>query len=141
MKTETNWPFLNEHRERQGHYSSEDSDGFNGLFRFMCQGRLIRCIASNGEGWEHVSVSVEREHKPPPWSVMQAVKELFWGRDVWVCQFHPPASEYVNNHPGCLHLWRPTSQTLPTPPAILVGIRGGLIKAAELAREIGEQNG
>lgn len=35
-------------------------------------------------------------------------------------QFHPPESEYVNNHPSCLHLWRKIGSEFETPPKILV---------------------
>jgi hypothetical protein len=40
-----------------------------------------------------------------------------------VIQYHPPESEYVNNHPNCLHLWRPTGCALPMPPSIMVGVK------------------
>ncbi len=36
-------------------------------------------------------------------------------------QFHPKRSEYVNYHPGCLHLWRPTDVRIVLPPSIFVG--------------------
>lgn len=55
----SDWKFLNEHRHKGGiagimqKYISEDSDGFNGLFRFMLDGKLIRCISSDGEAWQH----------------------------------------------------------------------------------------
>ena len=52
------------------------------------------------------------------------VKNLFWGEDETVVQFHPPKSEYVNNHPYCLHLWRNTRTGYKLPPSILVGIKG-----------------
>jgi hypothetical protein len=51
------------------------------------------------------------------------VKALFWDPEDWVVQYHPAESEYVNNHPHTLHLWRPTAATLPTPPSILVGVK------------------
>ena len=40
--------------------------------------------------------------------------------DETVVQYHPPKSDYVNNHPYCLHLWRPHSQEIPRPPKIFV---------------------
>ena len=46
--------------------------------------------------------------------------DRFWGDDQWVVEFHPPASEYVNNMENCLHLWRPINKELPTPASILV---------------------
>lgn len=89
--------------------------------------------------WEHVSVHAYREQrievvgllgrgsKPglkqrtPTWKEMSYVKRLCWDGDDVVVQFHPRESEYVNCHPHVLHLWRPTTKQIPTPPAILVG--------------------
>jgi hypothetical protein len=87
-------------------------------------GRLVRCLASDGGGWQHGSVSVEYESKTPNWSIMCKVKELFWEDEDWVVQFHPAKSQYVNFHPGCLHLWRYTGGgpfQMPTPASIMVG--------------------
>ena len=78
-------------------------------------------IASDGFGWEHVSVS--RRDRCPTWDEMCLVKALFWDDDDCVIQYHPPRSEYVNNHPYCLHLWRPIDVSLPMPPSILVGVK------------------
>jgi hypothetical protein len=102
-----------------------------------CGERL--CIVASGadaddtisQGWEHVSVSTRR--RPPNWQEMSFVKDLFWEPEECVVQFHPPRSEYVNNHPHCLHLWKPTKQSLPLPPSILVGYKG---VTPELARQI-----
>lgn len=124
------WAFLNKHRHRLltnsplDQYVSDDSFGFNGLFRFLLDGRFIRCICSDGMGWQHVSVSIEGDKRCPTWEIMCKIKDLFWEPEDWVCQFHPAHSEYVNNHQGCLHLWRPTGQNLPTPDAIMVGVKG-----------------
>lgn len=78
-----------------------------------------RAIASDQEGWEHVSVSFPS--KTPTWDVMCTIKDLFWGPADWVLQYHPPEREYVNFHPHCLHMWRPIGQAFPTPPSHLVG--------------------
>jgi hypothetical protein len=82
-------------------------------------------LAGDGAGWEHVSVSLMHHSQfTPSWEIMCKVKDLFWDPDVAVMQLHPPQSTYVNNHPGCLHLWRPTAPgvTIPLPPPIMVGI-------------------
>ena len=118
----SDWTFLNKHRVRTGFCSSQDSDGFNGAFKFALPGeaRLIRCIASDGLGWQHVSVSLASK-KTPSWEVMCAVKDLFWEPEDWVVQFHPAHSSYVNIHPGCLHLWRCTDgRVQPIPPIACV---------------------
>jgi len=121
----TNWNFINKQRVRAGRFASTDTDGFNGAFGFAFPGeaRRVCVIASDGLGWQHVSVSFGPNHSTPSYAIMEKVKQIFWGDDCWVMQFHPPASEYVNNHPGCLHLWRPTDQPFPTPDSILTGIK------------------
>jgi hypothetical protein len=111
---------INSARCLTGEYASAPLDGFNGAFKFKINGLTVCVMASDGEGWEHVSVSIVGSRLPPSWSVMCQVKEYFWGRDVWVMQFHPPEAAYVNEHPGCLHLWRPVNQTMPVPPVEMV---------------------
>lgn len=64
-------------------------------------------------GWEHVIVSTHR--RCPNWQEMCFVKDLFWDAEECVIQFHPPRSEYVNNNPYELHLWKHESGH-PTPP-------------------------
>lgn len=86
----------------------------------------LKIIASDGldgeyEAWEHVSVSLP--NRCPTWTEMSLVKSLFWDDTDCVIQFHPPRSEYVNNHDYCLHLWRPIVQQIPLPPSILVGYK------------------
>jgi len=104
-------------------YGSTSADGFNGAFWIRLNGLKLLIIASDGYGWQHVSVSIAGSDMPPSWSIMCQVKDLFWDPEDWVVQYHPANSQYVNNHPGVLHLWRPTSEKLPTPPSILVGIK------------------
>lgn len=76
-------------------------------------------------GWEHVSVHVldGRRTHTPTWSEMCYIKEIFWDPEDVVLQYHPRESQYVNNHPHVLHLWRPTVQAVPEPPRILVGVK------------------
>src|SRR3989442_1241184 len=103
--------------------TSDDSFGNNGCFvvpRNPKRPLALNIIASDGEGWEHVSVSTVT--RCPTWEEMCLVKSLFWDDDDVVIQFHPRKQEYVNNHRYCLHMWRPVDATIPTPPSILVGI-------------------
>lgn len=93
--------------------------------------RTLMVIASNGEGWEHVSVRAVRNiggtlrNYLPIWDEMCFVKSLFWEDEDVVMQLHPKKSEYVNTHAFVLHLWRPTGGIeIPTPPSILVGVKG-----------------
>ena len=116
----------NKYRIRAGRIGSDDSIGNAGAFEIKLRhGQTVFAIASDAMGWEHVSVS--RRDRCPTWDEMCQVKELFWSSEDCVVQFHPPRSEYINNHPYCLHLWRPAdgNQPLPMPMSILVGVKGG----------------
>lgn len=95
---------------------SDSSYGNNGVFDL---GRGLRCIASDGGGWEHLSVSYP--DRTPSWDDMCLAKRLFWDEEDCVVQFHPPKSAYVNHHPHCLHLWRQVGQEFNQPPTSFVG--------------------
>ena len=103
-------------------YCSSEADGMNGMFHIRCGKEILRCMVSDGGGWEHVSVSLE--YRCPTWDEMCFVKDIFWEPEECVIQYHPPASEYVNNHQFALHLWKPVGVSIPTPPSIMVGIKG-----------------
>lgn len=120
----------NKYRMRTGYLASTDENGNNGVFFFPARkpGQPpMKVIASDGpieEGgpaWEHVSVSLP--HRCPTWEEMCAIKAAFWDDDDVVMQLHPPRAEWVNNHPHCLHLWRPVGVEIPRPPALMVGIQ------------------
>lgn len=91
----------------------------------------IWCIASDGTdwermgapapAWEHVSISIIDGDRLPTWDEMCFVKNLFWGEEDCVLQFHPPKSDYVNYRWQVLHLWRPIGVDFPRPPAECVG--------------------
>lgn len=106
-------------------YASDESYGNSGAFLIPRKGKInsyfFIAIASDGAGWEHVSVSIPSEKRTPTWEEMCYIKDLFWDEDEAVVQYHPPKSKYVNNHPYCLHLWRPVGYPLPVPDSILVG--------------------
>src|SRR5688572_20307232 len=90
--------------------------GCNGAFIFNKVVPQIeyRIIASSGEGWEHVSVTLNRS-RCPTWEEMCEIKGMFWNDDECVVQFHAPKSDYINNHPYCLHLWKPIGYNIKTP--------------------------
>jgi hypothetical protein len=104
---------------------SDRSYGFNGAFdlRRLRAPLPLMAVCSDKAGWEHVSVSGQTAC--PTWEQMCRVKSLFWRPEEAVVQYHPAESEYVNLHPFCLHLWKPTNSLLPTPPAWMVGPMGG----------------
>lgn len=120
----SDWKYLNERRIKQGYFASDESYGFNGAFEFMANNTPVRVIASDGMGWQHVSVTIRGSRKPPHWDVMCFVKDLFWELEDCVVQFHPPHSRYISNHDGCLHLWRSTAAEFPMPPMETIGIKG-----------------
>lgn len=92
-----------------------------GLFEAPFKSSTLRFMSSGMSEWEHVSVSLA--NRCPNWQEMCFVKALFWDDDETVIQFHPPKSEYVNNHNYCLHLWKPPYE-VKLPPTIFVGIKG-----------------
>ena len=98
--------------------ASDPSYGNNGAFVVKIHNVTAKVIASDGLGWEHVSVSLP--HRPPNWAEMCQIKDIFWDDEDCVIQYHPPKSVYVNNHSYCLHLWRPTAVALPRPPQGMV---------------------
>lgn len=117
-------------RVLNGPMASSRDDGAYGVFILFRERGLkteLRIVASGGdpadtmsEGWEHVSVSTAV--RCPTWDEMCTVKDLFWSEEEAVVQFHPPRSEYVNNHKFCLHLWKPPHAVI-LPPSIFVGVK------------------
>lgn len=114
-----------EFRLRKGPLASSKHAGNNGAFILppRIANRTLFAIASDGMGFEHVSVhcSTGRKHYTPTWAEMCHIKDIFWDPDDLVIQIHPPRSEYVNFHEHTLHLWRPIGVQLPAPPSCLVG--------------------
>lgn len=104
---------------------------------FQLGKRWASVIWSNGGGWEHVSVAPYNRRIIPSWDDMCRLKDMFFREDETVVQYHPAKSEYVNNVPNCLHLWRPIEAEMPTPPAIMVGIKKGQ-SSAEVKKAIEE---
>jgi hypothetical protein len=108
-------------RITKGPLASKPGSGMNGAYEIIGPVSLISVIASNGGGWEHVSVSVSsRPDILPGWEEMCFVKDLFWRPEECVLQYHPSEEDYVNIHPSVLHLWRPIDQEIPKPLKIMV---------------------
>jgi hypothetical protein len=130
--------FLNKCRVRDvKNWESDERDGMNGMFLIPFtdeRGKIYQlgCIASDQEGWEHVSVTDQThrrsQDRTPSWEMMCRVKRAFWDDDETVIEYHVPMSEWINDHPGCLHLWRPIGVQIPRPPSLFVGL--GTEKAA-----------
>ena len=110
----------NEYRIRDGVLGSTEEIGNNGASTIPFESFILHVIASDGMGWEHVSVSLS--HRTPVWREMCFIKDLFWDGEDVVIQYHPKKSENANRHDNCLHLWRPVLRDhIPTPPKELVG--------------------
>ena len=118
----------NRDRITYGPMGSANWMGNNGAFQIAMSGRTdAMVVASDGEGWEHVSVRMVDKStgndRTPTWAEMCKIKDIFWDSEDCVIQFHPPKTEYVNNHPHVLHLWRPVNINIPTPDSILIGLK------------------
>lgn len=109
-------------RVRTGPGRPYASYGNNGAFFITSLkfNRALSVIASDGESWEHVSVSTY--DRCPTWEEMCHVRNLFWDPDDVVIQIHPAQENYVNNHPFKLHLWRKagTNNFVELPPLCLI---------------------
>ena len=111
--------------------SSTKEMGNNGIFVIPLSASVMAYIVcSDGQGWKHVSAHIldrkmegNSKERTPTWAEMCKIKDSFWTKDECVVQYHPPETEYVNNHKHTLHLWQPTEVLLPMPPAILVGYK------------------
>ena len=112
---------LNEYRIE---FYGSMGDKHNGAFEIpVGNNKTAFVIASDGMGWEHVSVTIKNADRCPKWLEMCKIKSMFFEDDEVVMQLHPKKTEYVNNHNYCLHLWKPIGKEIPTPPSILVGIK------------------
>jgi len=123
----TDFCHLEQFRLTKGTMKSEPGDKFGAFFIGRGQVQII-IIASCGTPeipWEHVSARARtnKGERVPTWEEMCWLKSLFWEPEECVVQFHPPESQYVNNHPYVLHLWRCITTPFPQPPSIAVGFR------------------
>lgn len=127
------------YRIRTGALATSRVDGNNGAFELPSPTKgagMLTLMVSDGAGWDHVSVSTPT--RCPTWEEMCHVKDLFFGPEECVVQYHPPRSVYRNYHPFCLHLWRPQSEpAVPMPPALLVAPAPGQ-SFADVVREFVE---
>lgn len=111
---------LDEFRDRRGEMKFAGAYGgaTEGMFIVQCNRIMLVVIAAVGGGWEHVSAS--SRVRCPTWAEMEFVKRMFFEDHETVMQLHVPATEHVNVHPFCLHLWRPVGVEIPRPPAFMV---------------------
>lgn len=114
---------IEKYRIKAGDFYSDETYGMNGAFIVPGPHNIdLNVISSDTRGWEHVSVSTK--NRCPNWPEMCFIKDLFWDDDEVVMQLHPAKKDYINNHPHCLHLWKPKKKKkIPLPPLIMVGIK------------------
>jgi hypothetical protein len=95
-------------------------DGGNGVFvlNSPIDGGELRVVASDGLGWDHVSVS--RKNRTPNWAEMEFIKRRFFADNETAMQLHVPPAQHISVHPHCLHLWRPQAGVIPLPPDYMV---------------------
>ena len=105
------------HRVKTGLFSSPANVNY-GLFMIPTKKGLLKVIASDGEGWDHVSVSLI--NRIPTWPEMCLIKDLFFEPEECVIQYHPPKSKYINNTATVLHMWRPHDSEIQMPPLWMV---------------------
>lgn len=112
---------------------SQRGVGPYGKFTLLCPvfGRRLGIAAFDGRyeegtpadhpayGWEHVSISGQKF--TPSWAEMCWVKDVFWLAEEPAFQMHPPKSEWVNNHPFCLHLWALIPGIVPVTSEVKIG--------------------
>ena len=84
-------------------------------------GEFYLVIASNGQGWDHVSVTTHKKNggsvkKCPSYQEMMMIKEKLFSEEDVVFQLHPREEDYINTHPYCLHLWKPNNCNMVVPP-------------------------
>lgn len=120
----SDWLHLEHARKKDGPMASLEGDHF-GAFYIRIGTTEIIAIASDGSDempWEHVSLRARtyKGERTPTWAEMCYVKDLFWGDDECVVQYHPPKADYVNHHAFVLHLWKPVGIEMPRPPIIAV---------------------
>lgn len=99
----------------------DGKDGFGGTFYDKKSRCNLNFIMSWGAGFEHCSVSMPT--RCPSWEQMCAIKDVFWNDDEVCMQLHPAKKDYVNNHPYCLHIWKPINEKIPLPPTSIVGLK------------------
>ena len=109
-----------EFRVITGPMASNSDFGNNGLFIIRKRKLIFEIIASDGLEWDHVSVVIKNRKRAPTWDEMCFIKDLFFGENECVIQYHPKKSDYVNFNNYCLHLWRPQGELIPKPSKIMV---------------------
>lgn len=102
-----------------------NNKGMTGIFRIRAKrfNSELYVFSSQSLGWDHLSISKipkGRKQKLPSWEEMCYIKDLFFDYEERVIQYHPKRSEYINDNPNVLHLWKIQSKEFPSPPLDLL---------------------
>ena len=116
MRNFNNIPISEKNYKRVEHPTKGWGDEYNGAFIINTRTGLCSVIVSNGGGWDHISVSLDK--RMPTWSEMDYIKRLFFERHEAAIQIHPSEKNHININSYVLHLWRPNRwwQKIPLPP-------------------------
>ena len=127
------------HPARLQWFGGWEGDETCGAFEVRSErgGNVMHVVASSGEGWDHLSVSLEK--RCPSWYEMEQVRRLFFKPDEVAMQLHVPAKRHINLHPNCLHIWRPHNREIPLPPDWMVGPSINREKPNHATTERGEE--
>ena len=123
-----NLQILEKFRIKSGPLKTAQVDLYGAFFMpFKSHKTPMKIMASPMDGdpaldWQHVSCSFP--DRCPTWDEMCIIKDIFWKPEDCCIQIHPPASEYVNNHKYCLHIWKYMAGEIPRPRQETVGIKG-----------------
>jgi hypothetical protein len=64
---------------------------------------VTACREADGHLWVHLSLA--GRDRVPTWPELVEARDWLLGPEARAIQVLPPASEHVNLHPYCLHLW------------------------------------
>ena len=110
--------FLEKYRRRHPLNFPHSRGDYFGWFEIpsIKKGQTLFVMSNNmrSSSWSHVSVS--KKTQIPSWNEMCYIKELFFGKNKTVVQFHPKEDDYINISKNCLHLWAWNDGTFPVPP-------------------------
>lgn len=114
---------LNQYRDQslEAMFAGTEGDSKGGFFIIPLGSHLkAKVIAGSGAGWDHLSITILGQKRCPTWEELEHIKRMFFKPTEVAMQLHMPPSDHINNHPYCLHLWRPRTKKIPLPPSWMV---------------------
>lgn len=99
-------------------YEIVPDDDIQGIFLIPYMDYELKVMCGVGDGWDHVSVSLN--NREPYWPEMEFIRRLFFENGETVLQIHPPIAQHINLHPYVLHLWRAWHVEYTLPPRYML---------------------